>query len=57
MSGEHAKRELITRENLDLQGKRMKARLHQRRPATSTSKTRMNPPAPSIHTIRATRRI
>jgi hypothetical protein len=56
ISGEHVKKELMTGEKLGSSGKKMKARLYQRRPATSTRSTRMNPPAPSTHTRRATRR-
>jgi hypothetical protein len=56
MSGEHNKKELIIGENPRSLGRRMKARLYQRRPMTSTRRTRMNSPAPSNHTRRVTRR-
>jgi hypothetical protein len=56
MSGEHTKNELITGENPDLRGRRIKERLCQRRLATSARRTRKNLAAPSNHTRRAIRR-
>jgi hypothetical protein len=55
MSGEHAKKELVTREKPGSLERSIKTRLHQRRPrypATSIKRTRKNLPVPSNHTRR-----
>jgi hypothetical protein len=56
MSGEHAKREMVIGESLKLRERRTKNGLHQRRLVTNTRSTRRNPPAPSSHIGRVTRR-
>jgi hypothetical protein len=55
MSGEHAKKELINREKPRSSRKKNEGKTLSR-PVTSTRRTRKNPPAPSNHTRRATRR-
>jgi hypothetical protein len=56
MSGEHAKREMVTGENPDLRERRSKKELHRRRPVTRIRSTRRNPLAASSHIGRVTRR-
>jgi hypothetical protein len=53
MSGEHAKREMVTVEKVGSSRKKIEKELHQRRSVTST---RRNPSAPSSHIERVTRR-
>jgi hypothetical protein len=56
MSGEHAKREMVTGEKLEAWGKKTRNELRRRRPVTNTRSIRKNPPAPSSHIGRVTRR-
>jgi hypothetical protein len=56
MSGEHTKREMVTREKPVYSGKKNEKRLYRRRLATITRREKMNPPDPSRHIKRATRR-
>jgi hypothetical protein len=56
MSGEHAKREMVTGKSPDLRERRTKKGLRQRRPTMSTKSIRRNLLAPSSDIRRVTRR-